>query len=279
MQIIRFAKVDGREIPVVISDEREALLAAKAAGRAIIGLWRDPQAAGTGLPEDKISVGERQEDGISEPALRTGAGSENVHGMNDVGIASYAVLSADDIDAGFLERVARRHLGLPWNICETERLLIREITRDDYAEILANRVGRGLETCEELESYVKHQYSFCEFGMWALEEKKSGRLIGVAGVTQPQEEEESAADGAVFLVREVGAGEADACPDAFSLELGYSIFPPFRRRGYARESCLAVMEYAGEELGATEFLVRIHRSNAPSLALARSLGFREKEFQ
>ena len=41
MQETRYAVVDGEKIPVLLSDENEALLAAKAAGRAIVGLWRD----------------------------------------------------------------------------------------------------------------------------------------------------------------------------------------------------------------------------------------------
>ena len=40
MQENRIVKIDGFEVPVLISDEKEALLAAKAAGRALIGLWR-----------------------------------------------------------------------------------------------------------------------------------------------------------------------------------------------------------------------------------------------
>lgn len=43
MQEIRTTYINGHEIPVLISDEKEALLAAKAAGRAIIGLWRPEQ--------------------------------------------------------------------------------------------------------------------------------------------------------------------------------------------------------------------------------------------
>ena len=37
MQETRYAVVDGEKIPVLLSDENEALLAAKAAGRAIVG--------------------------------------------------------------------------------------------------------------------------------------------------------------------------------------------------------------------------------------------------
>ena len=37
MQEIRYAMVDGEKVPVLISDENEALQAAKAARRAIVG--------------------------------------------------------------------------------------------------------------------------------------------------------------------------------------------------------------------------------------------------
>ena len=39
MQETKIVKVNNREIPVLISDEKEALLAAKTAGRAVVGLW------------------------------------------------------------------------------------------------------------------------------------------------------------------------------------------------------------------------------------------------
>ena len=41
MQEIRYAMVDGEKVPVLISDENEALQAAKAARRAIVELWRE----------------------------------------------------------------------------------------------------------------------------------------------------------------------------------------------------------------------------------------------
>ena len=40
MKETRMVTINNREIPILISDEKEALLAAKAAGGAIIGLWR-----------------------------------------------------------------------------------------------------------------------------------------------------------------------------------------------------------------------------------------------
>ena len=142
MREIRYAAVNGKEIPVLISDENEALLAARAAGGAIVGLWSG-EGRGTAAP--------------------------------------YAVEALSDVTEEFLERAARRHLGLPWRICETRRLLVREMTGDDFDEVWTNQVGRGFGSVEELEAYTKHQYTFYEFGFWALVEKKTGDLIGVAG--------------------------------------------------------------------------------------------------
>ena len=49
MREIRYAAVNGKEIPVLISDENEALLAARAAGGAIVGLWSG-EGRGTAAP-------------------------------------------------------------------------------------------------------------------------------------------------------------------------------------------------------------------------------------
>lgn len=49
MREIRYAAVNGKEIPVLISDENEALLAAMAAGGAIVGLWSG-EGRGTAAP-------------------------------------------------------------------------------------------------------------------------------------------------------------------------------------------------------------------------------------
>lgn len=149
MREIRYAAVNGKEIPVLISDENEALLAARAAGGAIVGLWSG-EGRGTAAP--------------------------------------YAVEALSDVTEEFLERAARRHLGLPWRICETRRLLVREMTGDDFDEVWTNQVGRGFGSVEELEAYTKHQYTFYEFGFWALVEKKTGDLIGVAGLKVPEED-------------------------------------------------------------------------------------------
>ena len=57
------------------------------------------------------------------------------------------------------------------------------------------------------------------------------------------------------------------------VEFGFEVFPPYRRQGYAREACNAVMRWAYDHHKITEFVVSISPGNIPSLRLAKSLGF------
>lgn len=58
-------------------------------------------------------------------------------------------------------------------------------------------------------------------------------------------------------------------------ELGYSIFPAFRRLGYATEACGALMSWASREHRVTRFVVSISPENLPSLRVADQFGFRK----
>lgn len=57
------------------------------------------------------------------------------------------------------------------------------------------------------------------------------------------------------------------------VEYGFTIFPPHRRKGYAREASLALMQWAQDLHGVTAFVVTISPSNVASHALAADLGF------
>lgn len=235
MQEMKIAEVNGREVPVLVSDEKEALLAAKAAGRAIIGIWRPGQEA------------------------------------DEIAAAAYVAENPKDVTKEYLERVARRHLGLPWHICETERLLIREIFADDFDEVWSNQIGHGFGSIEELEAYTKHQYTFFEFGFWALVDKTTGNLVGIAGLTVPDETDDNALELYRFDARKVNT--TDEQENGECLELGYHIFPNFRRQGYAKEACKAIIRYGIEEMNVSELIVRIAKNNDKSKRLAAELGF------
>ena len=63
----------------------------------------------------------------------------------------------------------------------------------------------------------------------------------------------------------------DIAPGA--VEFGYAVFPRWRRHGYAREACIALMRWAETEYQVQRFILSISPSNVASLGIAHQLGF------
>ncbi len=76
--------------------------------------------------------------------------------------------------------------------------------------------------------------------------------------------------------RAVGSIGFHGPPDAAGrLEVGYSVDPPFRRRGYASESVKALFDWAHREHGITRFVASISPDNDASLNLTAAYGFQK----
>ena len=80
------------------------------------------------------------------------------------------------------------------------------------------------------------------------------------------------------LVGYIGCHTAPGAPylDQWSpgaVEFGFTVCPPHRRQGFAREAAVALMRWASDEHLVASFVLTISPNNAPSLALAASLGF------
>ncbi len=173
----------------------------------------------------------------------------------------------EEVDAPFLQNVYTRALGLPVQIAETKRLLIREMTLADLDDINAlyqesEFTGflqpSGLDRQEEEEkirAYITYMYGLYQFGMWVVIEKESGNLIG-----------------------RVGFGIADYL-DFSEIDMGYLIGAQYRRKGYAEEASRAALDYAGRILEFPQVSAYIDSENLISLHLIEKLGFcRKKEF-
>lgn len=260
MKTERKVLVDGVLYPVILSDEQETLLAAKAAGRVFVGLAEKGGAARLwGAEYVAEAEPERESENKQEDTGRGAAGTF----LGEEQAAEDLIRRAG-IDDAYLERIVRRSLGLPWRICETERLLIREFTKADGTRVLKEpeeetESDRVFYTPELLDAYIRHQYRFCEYGIWAIVRKSDGALVGTAGVSAGQEE-----DG------QKSAGEAAGEEEAW-LELGYHIFRPYRRRGYAREACEAVIAYAEQEFSC-RIRAAVKPDNTASVRLLKKLG-------
>ncbi len=57
------------------------------------------------------------------------------------------------------------------------------------------------------------------------------------------------------------------------VEMGYTVFSPYRRQGYATEAVQGLMAWAAAEHGVPVFVLSIAPTNVPSQAIARRLGF------
>ncbi len=173
--------------------------------------------------------------------------------------AHYVIEELEETDFRSLDMAYRRLAGLPWEILETEHLLVRETTVEDvdcfyriYGEPSVTDYMENLfedrdEEIAYIREYIKTVYAFYGYGMWTVLEKESGEVIGRAGLSRRE---------------------------GFSLpELGFVIGVPWQGRGYAFEVCSAILRYAGEELSMERVQVLAQPENEKSLRLCEKLGF------
>ncbi len=157
------------------------------------------------------------------------------------------------------EAAYKRLAGLPWDILETERLLVREGTVEDveayyriysdpsvtlYMEDLYE--DRNLER-DYMKAYIDQIYGFYGYGLWSVILKETGQVIGRAGLSVRQ---------------------------GYDLpELGFVIDRTYQNRGYGYEVCAGILAYAKKELDFEQIQALTHKDNLISKRLLRKLGF------
>ena len=183
--------------------------------------------------------------------------------------ADVLIESFEDVDLEYLERIRRRHHGIPWVIAETKRCILREICMEDMQALFDLYAEPGMTDYieplypweQELEyekAYIDNMYRLYEYGMWVVIEKDTGKLIGRAGLEHreyPKEErlEETDKD--------------------MELEMGYAIGTAYQRKGYATEVCQAIIAYAKKNLEYSRINCLIEKENTASIRFIGSLGF------
>jgi RimJ/RimL family protein N-acetyltransferase len=147
---------------------------------------------------------------------------------------------------------------------ETPRLILRRYRESDFQDFhaMASDPGmfrysdRGAMTSDEAWSrLLRHagHWALLGYGVFAVEEKETGRYTGEAGLSQFRR----------------GLGEPfDSRP-----EITWSIKAERQGRGYAREAAEAALAWF-EQVHPGPTVCLIHLANAPSLRLARKLGYR-----
>lgn len=141
---------------------------------------------------------------------------------------------------------------------ETERLILRqfrELDLDAAAEMCADPevmrfIGEfkpldRMGTWRMMATHLGH-WQLRGYGMWAVEEKSSGRLIGRVGLWKPE-----------------------GWPE---LEVGWMLHRAYWGRGFASEAGQASIDAAFRVLGVDHLISIIHPENAASIRVAERLG-------
>ena len=147
---------------------------------------------------------------------------------------------------------------------ETERLRLRAWTREDFrpwhAIVQSPAVHRhlgpepmGLEEVWRRMAAGVGSWPLLDFGIWAVERKSDGRLIGNVGLFN------------AWRDLEPQFGEEP--------EMGWVFAADAQGQGYASEACEAALHWAEANLDPTPIWAIIAPANEPSLKLGRKLGF------
>ena len=143
------------------------------------------------------------------------------------------------------------------HVLRTERLVLRPVTADDHAALLAHWAapdvrrflfdGAMLPAAEIAEAIEDSARDFARagYGLWLVHENGRSDLVGTAGL-RPLE--------------------------AIGLEIFYSLAPGSWGRGYATEAARAVLDRALGPLGMPEVLAEIDEGNTASIAVIERLG-------
>lgn len=175
--------------------------------------------------------------------------------------ADYVAEGFAEIDAAFLERIYQRRHGIPWRVIETERCYLREMELADLRDLyalyddaeMANYMEPLYEWEQEVEytkAYIQNMYRFYGYGIWLVKDRMTDELIGRAGFGHAERDGECV------------------------LEMGYAIAAGHRRRGYAKEVCSALVDYARKaDLGFDRLYCFVQKDNIASLSLLGKLAF------
>ena len=168
--------------------------------------------------------------------------------------------SLSDCDDDYFNMVYSRQKGLPIEIMQTERTIIREICVNDledlyrmYDDELICKFLEPLYEYEEeklfTEKYIENMYGLYGYGLWVVFDKKTGELMGRVGIE----------------IRTIDGEDKN--------EIGYSIKREYRNKGYAFETCQAVLKYAQDVLEIEEMFCVTHKNNLISRHVSEKLGF------
>lgn len=138
---------------------------------------------------------------------------------------------------------------------ETERLLLRAFTQDDFAPMAAFFAdpvsGFYGGPCNREEAWRKFavysgHWALRGYGPWALQDKASGQFVGLSGLWYPE--------------------------GWIEPEITWALVPGQHGKGFATEAALRALQAAYEEFGWTTAVSVVSVNNTASQAVAQRMG-------
>jgi ribosomal-protein-alanine N-acetyltransferase len=146
-------------------------------------------------------------------------------------------------------------------VAEAERVLLRRLVESDgdamdrvLGDPVVMRFSSGVRTRAWVREWLARcadEYTQRGFGLWAVEEKTLGAVIGYCGLT--------------FFPDINGRPE---------IEIGYRLARSFWGHGYATEAARAARDHAFAGLGLRRLIALIDPANGASMRVAEKLGMR-----
>jgi len=166
---------------------------------------------------------------------------------------------------------------------ETERLLLRRITRDDLpfytrihadpdvARYLAHGNPRSAQETEHWLEAILAGYRDLESGQIAVTRRSDGALLGRCGVSYLETERDPQPDG-TYVGHYYPLRAPEGTRPVVQYELGYTFDRAAWGNGYAREAVRAMWDYVSTRRPALRIVSLIHPDNTRSIRLATSFG-------
>ena len=167
----------------------------------------------------------------------------------------------ESLDEIYVEHLRERFLGKDVIIGKTDRLILREIKESDLAAFYgfedANEEAvlhtflkeTKEESLENIKAYIGNMYPMYDYGIWTVQKKDTGEIIGLCGL-----------------------GQNDVNGE-YCIDLGYYICPKCRNLGYASECIEFVLDYVKNYLEFSVVYAIIKEENRISKGILRKFGF------
>ena len=178
--------------------------------------------------------------------------------------ADILVEGFEEVDFYFLERIYQRKYKIPWRVIETKRTYLREMTVEDVDVLYEIYAQEGMTDFVEplyekkedelayTKAYIENMYEYFGYGIWLICDRYRDTIIGRAGLNNQEIE------------------------GNIELEMGYLIRKEYQKKGYAKEVCSAILDYAKEALDFERVNCLVEQENRISQNLLVKLGFLKK---